>query len=57
MPWCRLVSFPIRTLLGQVGPAEWLKGLGLTAGWILVFLLAAAWLWRKGIRSYAGVGI
>lgn len=56
LPWCRLVSFPIRTALGQVGAAEWLKGLGLTAGWFLVFLAVAAWLWRKGIRSYTGVG-
>lgn len=57
LPWCRLVSFPIRTVLGQVGTAEWLKGLGLTAGWFLVFLAAATWLWRKGIKSYSGVGI
>lgn len=57
LPWVRLISFPIRTLLGQVGTEEWLKGMALTAAWALVFAALAFWLWRKGIKSYAGVGI
>ena len=57
LPFTRLVSFPIRCLLGQVGLSEWLKGLGLTAVWILIFAALASFLWKKGIKSYAGVGI
>lgn len=57
LPWIRLVSFPIRCLLGQVGPAEWLRGLGFTALWFAVFASLAAWMWRKGIKGYTGVGI
>lgn len=57
LPWTRLVSFPIRTLLGQVGAGEWLAGMGFTVLWALAFASLAAWLWRKGIRSYSGVGI
>lgn len=57
LPFTRLVSFPIRCLLGQVGTADWLLGLGLTAAWIVVFACLSSWLWRKGIKSYSGVGI
>lgn len=57
LPWTRLVSFPVRCVLGQVGAAEWARGLFLTGMWIVVFAALGNWLWRKGIRSYAGVGI
>lgn len=57
LPWTRLVSFPIRCLLGQVGIAEWLKGMGLTILWALAFAALGSWLWRRGLKSYAGVGI
>ena len=57
LPYIRLLSFPVRCLLGQVGWAEWLFGLGMTAAWSLVFALSGALLWRKGLRVYAGVGI
>lgn len=57
LPYSKLVSFPIRCLLGQVGTAEWLRGMGLTAAWMLAFAGLGAWIWRKGLRSYSGVGI
>lgn len=57
LPWSRLVSFPIRTLQGRVALGEWLRGMGLTVIWFAAFAALAAWLWRKGLRSYAGVGI
>lgn len=57
LPWTRLVSFPIRCVQGQVGAAEWLRGLLLTALWLAVFAALASWLWRRGVRAYAGVGI
>jgi ABC-2 type transport system permease protein len=57
LPFSRLLSFPIRCLLGQVGVAEWAKGLGLTAVWGLIFAGIASVVWRKGLRGYSGVGI
>jgi ABC-2 type transport system permease protein len=57
LPFPRVVSFPIRCLLGQVGQGEWLKGMGLTAAWALVFAGLAALVWRKGLKGYSGVGI
>jgi ABC-2 type transport system permease protein len=57
LPFGRLISFPIRCLLGQVGWMEWLSGLGLAFGWAGIFGAATAILWRRGLRSYAGVGI
>ena len=33
------------------------KGMGLTVLWILVFAALGSWLWRRGLRNYAGVGI
>jgi ABC-2 type transport system permease protein len=57
LPWTRIVSFPIRCLLGEVGTLEWLKGMGLTALWALAIAAVGTLLWRRGLKSYAGVGI
>lgn len=57
LPFGRLISFPIRCLLGQVGWMEWVSGLGLAFGWAGIFGAATAILWRRGLKTYAGVGI
>jgi ABC-2 type transport system permease protein len=57
LPFSRLVSFPVRCLLGQIGMQEWLLGMALTAAWAAAFGALAAWVWRRGIRIYSGVGI
>jgi ABC-2 type transport system permease protein len=57
LPYSKLVSFPIRCLLGQVGTAEWIRGLGLTAMWAGLFAITGSLLWRKGLKAYTGVGI
>jgi ABC-2 type transport system permease protein len=57
LPFSRLVSFPTRCLLGQVGAKEWLFGMALTLVWTGVFALFGAWIWRRGLRVYTGVGI
>lgn len=57
LPFSRIISFPVRCLLGQVGWAEWVAGLGITAAWTLAFMAAGMAIWRKGLRNYAGVGI
>jgi ABC-2 type transport system permease protein len=57
LPFPRVVSFPIRCLLGQVESGEWIKGMGMTAAWTLVFALIASRIWNRGLRGYSGVGI
>jgi ABC-2 type transport system permease protein len=57
LPYSKLVSFPIRCLLGQVGASEWIRGLGLTAMWAGLFAITGSLLWRKGLKAYTGVGI
>jgi len=57
LPFAYYVSFPIRTLLGQVAAREWAIGMAVLAGWCAFFAALAAWVWRRGTRQYAGVGI
>ena len=57
LPFTRLISFPIRCLLGEVSVHEWIWGMGLTTLWILFFGLLAKLVWRRGLRNYTGVGI
>lgn len=57
LPFGRLISFPVRCLLGQVGWGEWALGMGVSAAWAGVFLGAGMILWKRGLRTYAGVGI
>ncbi|MEZ6186728.1 MAG: ABC-2 family transporter protein [Planctomycetota bacterium] len=57
LPFRFLFDFPARVLLGQIGPAEWARGLLLALAWCGVFALIGKAVWRRGVRQYAGVGI
>ena len=57
LPFRLLFDWPTRTLLGQVGPAEFLTSLGLAAFWTLAIGLLARVVWRRGTLQYTGVGI
>lgn len=57
LPFGRIISFPIRCLMGQVGWGEWALGLGVSAAWTAVFFGVGMAIWRRGLKSYAGVGI
>lgn len=57
LPFGRMISFPIRCLLGETGWAEWLSGMGLAFAWAGICGAATALLWRRGLKIYAGVGI
>lgn len=57
LPFGRMIEFPIRCLLGRVGWGEWGFGLAVAAAWAAAFAVAASALWKRGLRSYAGVGI
>jgi ABC-2 type transport system permease protein len=56
-PFPSIISFPVRTFLGQVGPDEWLHNIGLLAAWALAFTLLLMWIWQRGSKRYSGVGI
>lgn len=57
LPFRFFFSFPTRTLLGEVGLGEWLTGMAMMAGWIVVMGLVARTVWRRGERTYTGIGI
>ena len=55
-PFPYLLYFPVSVYLGQVKGAALWKGLGMEAGWTLVFYLLALAVWERGIRKYSAVG-
>ncbi len=57
LPFGSLIDFPIRCLLGKIGWGEWVMGLAVALAWAGAFGAATAVLWRRGLKSYAGVGI
>ena len=57
MPFSYLLSFPIRTALGEVGGAEYVQSLAVLSVWTLVFYGLAKWIFRRGSLRYSGVGI
>ncbi len=57
LPFRYLYDFPVNTLLGRVSGPEWLVGLAVALGWILVLGGLSRLVWRRGTLSYTGVGI
>jgi ABC-type uncharacterized transport system permease subunit len=41
----------------DITAAEAVRGFAVMGGWILGLSLLAGWIWRRGSRQYAGVGI
>lgn len=50
-------SFPTEMLLGRISGAAVWQGIGIQAGWIVVFLGLSRILFRYGTRNYSGVGM
>lgn len=57
LPFHCLFSLPVRTLLGQVDPGEWARGLFVGGAWALLLGALCAGVWRRGTRGYTGVGM
>ncbi len=57
LPFAYLTSFPIRSFSGQVGFTEYITGLGVMLTWIGFFSMILRFLWRRGLRIYAGAGM
>ena len=56
-PFPYIVSFPARAFLGELSFASWVFGMGIIIFWAVFLSLLTDTVWRKGLRSYAGVGI
>ncbi len=57
LPFSRLLYFPLQCLLGRVSFSDWLTGMSLSVLWIVLLGLGLSWIWKRGSRQYAGVGI
>lgn len=57
LPFRFFFDFPARVLLGEIGPREWALGMALCTFWCVVAWGACRWIWNKGQRTYAGIGI
>lgn len=57
LPFPSVFYWPVRTLLGDVGLAAWTRALVVGLGWCVLLAVASHFVWRRGYRSYSGVGI
>ena len=55
-PFPYMIGFPVDIMLGKLSSAELLRGFGMQALWILVFIGARQLAWRHGLRRYSAVG-
>jgi ABC-2 type transport system permease protein len=53
-PFPYMVYFPAALLVGKA--IDVWQGIGVMAGWMVVFFVISRWLWRKGIKQYSGMG-
>jgi ABC-2 type transport system permease protein len=56
LPFRWTTSFPVELLLGRVGWAETLRGLGVQAAWVLLCVFLLRFVWRAGVKVYSAVG-
>ncbi len=56
LPFRWIISFPIETALGRLGPMDVLVGYGAQALWIGAAFVLLRVAWRSGIRRYSAVG-
>jgi ABC-2 type transport system permease protein len=60
-PFPYFISFPARILtrdaaIDPISATEIIHGFGIMAGYTAIFWLLCAWLWKKGIAQYSGMG-
>jgi len=56
-PFPYLAGFPLRVMLDQVTRGEWWLGVAVMLAWMAAVNELRRWLWAKGSKNYAGVGI
>ncbi len=57
LPFRYTLAFPAEIFMNRLTPAQRMEGFTLLFLWLGAVLLAAQFLWRKGLRSYTGVGM
>ncbi len=57
LPFAALYDLPVNTLLGKFSAAEWGKGILVALGWCALAYWIGRRVFRRGERSYSGVGI
>lgn len=57
LPFQFMLYFPIQIALGKVKSQEIIHGILLQLIWIVVFIAASGFLWKKGLKRYTAVGI
>lgn len=56
-PFPYMISLPVRTVMGLSSAQEILEGIMILLLWALFFMMSAIFLWKRGEKNYAGVGI
>ncbi|HOY67738.1 MAG TPA: ABC-2 family transporter protein [Candidatus Ozemobacteraceae bacterium] len=56
LPYRYSLSFPIEVLRGRMSPEAVIAGVVTATAWILVFLVAGRFLWRRGLRRFTAYG-
>ena len=56
-PFPYLFYVPVQTLLGRVDLDQWLRSIAVMSFWCLAIGALSLWVWRRGERTYSGVGI
>lgn len=57
LPFSYFVHFPLQCFFGRMPADQWCSGIGIMGGWVIIFTLIYAAIWRKGNLQYTGVGI
>lgn len=57
LPFAYTFYYPVNTLMGRVGLAEWLIGIGVAVAWCVIMGAVIRAFWRRGMLRYTGVGI
>lgn len=57
LPFRYYFDFPVRVLIGEIGVAEWGTGLLVALAWCYVMWAVGTMIWRRGLKTYAGIGI
>lgn len=56
-PFPYLISLPVKTTMNLIPLSQTLQGVGILGFWSLIFFMVVSLMWKKGQKSYAGVGI
>jgi ABC-2 type transport system permease protein len=57
LPFQYLFFVPVRTVLGEVTPDAWFRGLVIGLAWCVILAILGRLVWRRGTLRYTGVGI